>query len=83
MLKDAHKKDINSLNWNQPDTRLISAGSDYIVNIYCTKQCEILLKINLHKSPVMTAVYHPKTSNIYSAGIDNWVGIWNENGQFV
>ena len=36
-IRDAHTKDINSLQWNKKDTRLLSAGSDCIINIYCTK----------------------------------------------
>jgi WD40 repeat protein len=83
VIKEAHSKDINSLRWNRNDTRLLSTGSDCMINLYCTKQAQVLLKINLHKSAVFTGVYHPITGQIYSGGIDNWIGVWTENGQFV
>lgn len=82
-IKSAHIKDINSLQWNHNDTRLLSAGSDYMINIYCTKLAQVLLKIPMHKSIVFTAVYHPLNGHIYSGGVDAWIGIWTENGQFV
>jgi WD40 repeat protein len=83
VIRDAHSKDINCLNWNNNDTRLVSGGSDNLINIYCTKSAQLLLKLTQHKCMVFTAVYHPITGDIYSGGIDNWIGVWKENGSFV
>lgn len=82
-IKDAHKKDINALCWNKTDSRLVSAGSDFLVNIYCTKQCELLIKISAHKSVVLASVFNPLTGHIYTGGVDNWIGIWSDSGSYV
>lgn len=83
IIKEAHLRDINSLQWNRNDTRILSAGSDFVINIFCAKQAQLILKISMHKSIIFTAVYHPLNGHIYSGGVDNWIGIWTENGQFV
>lgn len=63
--------------------RIITSGGDNIINLYCTAQGQLLLKIKRHRSPVLTAVFNPVSGNIYSGGVDNWIGIWNDKGDFV
>jgi WD40 repeat protein len=62
------------------DSKILTTGGDNLVKVFNAQTGEKLLSLDMHKSTVLTAVFHPLNEYIYSAGTDDWIGIWNNLG---
>ena len=54
-----------------------------MIKIWNPHTGELVKTISGHGDIVCSALFHPKSGLIYSGGIDNFVGIWNEKGESV
>lgn len=65
------------------ETKLVSTGNDCLVKTFDLKTGTKLFTLDMHKCPVLSAIFHPLNDTIYSAGVDDWIGIWSNEGQYV
>lgn len=74
---------MNAILFNNDETKLYSASNDCVIHVYDTNSGQLQNKLLMHKSAVLTLALHPTTHLLYTAGVDNWIGVWNADSQFV
>ena len=77
VIKDAHKKGINSVVFHRDGALLASGGSDGLVKIWSLEMGKLQTTIEAHKLGINTLAYAPDGSALASASDDKTFKVWN------
>ncbi|KRX05336.1 WD40-repeat-containing domain [Pseudocohnilembus persalinus] len=79
-ISKLHDREINYLAWNKNDSKLLTCSLDCTIQLINGEKDEIYKVLKGHEGIVQCAIFHPTNNKIYSAGVDNYIIIWNQIG---
>ncbi|XP_045461970.1 glutamate-rich WD repeat-containing protein 1 [Harmonia axyridis] len=81
VVKDAHKNDVNVINWNKAEPFILSGGDDGFLHIWDLRSIRNgtpIAAFKHHLGPVTTVEWNPTDPAVFaSGGEDNQIALWD------